>query len=152
MPKIFNAPHDLMGQEGLTLGPTDWMVVTQERVNQFADATDDHQWIHVDPERASAGPFGAPIAHGYLTLSLASKFLPELMEVHNMSMGVNYGVGKARFPNAVKVGARIRGHGELVTIEEAGGGIQSTCRITIEIDGEERPACIVETISRYYPA
>jgi len=152
MTKIFKSPNDLMGQEGICFGPTEWLVVTQERVDQFADATDDHQWIHVDPERASAGPFGAPIAHGYLTLSLASKFLPELLEVQNISMGVNYGVGKARFPNAVKVGARIRATGELVSVEEVGGGIQSTCRVTIEIDGEERPGCVVETISRYYSA
>lgn len=150
--KEYASAHDLLGQEGTVLGPTPWMDITQERVNQFADATDDHQWIHVDVEKASKGPFGAPIAHGYLTLSLAAKFLPQLMAVHNISMGVNYGVGKARFPNAVKVGARLRAHGELIEIAEAGGGIQSTCRITVEIEGEERPACVVDTISRYYPA
>ncbi|MDC3401866.1 MaoC family dehydratase [Alphaproteobacteria bacterium] len=149
--KVFEGPAELLGNEGLTLGPTDWMDVTQARINLFADATDDHQWIHVDEEKAKAGPFGAPIAHGYLTLSLAAKFLPELMTVKNMSMGVNYGVGKARFPNSVKVGARIRAHGELIHIEEVKGGYQSTCRITVEIEGEERPACTVDTISRYYP-
>lgn len=149
--KTYETPQDLIGQEGVKVGPTDWMVITQTRINGFADATDDHQWIHVDTEKAASGPFGATIAHGYLTLSLANKFLPELLTVNNVSMGVNYGVGKARFPNAVKVGARIRAHGEFIHVEEVKGGIQSTFQVTIEIEGEERPACVVETISRYYP-
>lgn len=149
--KTYETPQDLIGQEGVKVGPTDWMEITQTRINGFADATDDHQWIHVDTEKAASGPFGATIAHGYLTLSLANKFLPELLTVNNVSMGVNYGVGKARFPNAVKVGARIRAHGEFIHVEEVKGGIQSTFQVTIEIEGEERPACVVETISRYYP-
>lgn len=149
--KTYENPNDLIGQEGVTVGPTDWMVITQERINGFADSTDDHQWIHVDEKKAADGPFGATIAHGYLTLSLANKFLPELIAVNNVSMGVNYGVGKARFPNAVKVNSRIRARGEFIHIEEVKGGIQSTFQVTIEIEGEERPACVVETISRYYP-
>ncbi|MGC6472064.1 MAG: MaoC family dehydratase [Parvibaculales bacterium] len=151
MKKNYQTPHELMGQEGVTLGPTDWMTVDQQRVDGFADATDDHQWIHVDPERAADGPFGGTIAHGYLTLSLANKFLPMMLEVEQMSMGVNYGIDKARFPNAVKVGAKIRATGEFIKIEEVKGGVQSTLRVTIEVEGEERPACVVDTISRYYP-
>jgi acyl dehydratase len=147
----FETAHDLMGKEGMQVGPTPWLEMSQERINLFADATEDHQWIHVDVEKAAQGPFGAPIAHGYLTLSLAAKFLSQLVAVHNISMGVNYGVGKARFPNAVKAGKRLRAHGEIVHVEEAGGGVQLTCRITVEIEGEERPACVVDTISRYYP-
>ncbi|MGC6475332.1 MAG: MaoC family dehydratase [Parvibaculales bacterium] len=149
--KMFKSPTDLMGLEGTQVGPTDWMEVTQDRVNLFADATEDHQWIHVDPEKAASGPFGATIAHGYLTLSLASKFMPEMIGFEQISMGVNYGIGKARFPNAVKVGAKIRASGEFVSIEEVKGGVQSVLRVTVEIEGEEKPACIVETISRYYP-
>lgn len=151
MKKIYQTPNDLLAQEGVKLGPTDWMSVEQDRVNGFADATDDHQWIHVDPKKAADGPFGGTIAHGYLTLSLANKFLPDMLEVVEMSMGVNYGIDKARFPNAVKVGAKIRATGEFIKIEEVKGGIQSTLRVTIEVEGEERPACIVDTISRYYP-
>lgn len=147
----FENPGDLIGKEGLKIGPSDWMEIDQERINTFADATGDHQWIHVDVERAKKGPFGAPIAHGYLTLSLAAKLMPEIIEVKNMSMGVNYGTEKVRFINPVKVGSRIRGHGEFVEIKEVTGGYQSTMRVTIEIEGEDKPACVVDTLSRYYP-
>ena len=151
MTATFENPADLLGSEGTQIEPTDWMMVTQDRIDQFADATDDHQWIHVDPERAKDGPFGSTIAHGYLTLSLVNKFLPQLVEVQNFSMGVNYGMEKVRFPNAVKCGARIRGRGEIIKVEEVKNGVQSTVRVTIEIEGEERPACIAATISRYFP-
>ncbi|MGB0920415.1 MAG: MaoC family dehydratase [Alphaproteobacteria bacterium] len=151
MTKVFENPAALLGTEGTELPPTDWMEITQARVDEFANATDDHQWIHVDPAKAKDGPFGGTIAHGYLTLSLANKFLPQLIEVQNFSMGVNYGAEKVRFPNPVRVGARIRGRGEIVQVEDVKGGVQSTVRITIEIDGEDRPACVVDTISRYYP-
>jgi len=144
-------PGDLMGQEGLKIGPSDWMDMTQDRVNTFAEATGDHQWIHVDVERAKKGPFGAPIAHGYLTLSLAAKLMPEILQIEGMRMGINYGTDKVRFLNPVKVGSRIRGHGEFLEIKEVPGGYQSTLRVTIEIEGEEKPACVVDTISRYYP-
>lgn len=147
----FENPGDLLGKEGLKLGPSDWMEITQERINTFADATGDHQWIHVDEERAKTGPFGTTIAHGYLTLSLAAKLMPEIIEITNMSMGINYGCEKVRFLNPVKSGARVRGHGEFVEIKEVPGGFQSTMRVTIEIEGEEKPACVVDTISRYYP-
>lgn len=147
----FENPGDLMGKEGLKIGPSEWMEITQERVNTFADATGDYQWIHVDEERAKSGPFGTTIAHGYLTLSLAAKLMPEIIEIENMSMGINYGTEKTRFINPVKVGSRVRGHGELVDIKEVPGGYQSTMRVTIEIEGEEKPACVVDTISRYFP-
>jgi len=148
---IIDKPGDLMGQEGLKIGPSDWMDMTQERVNTFAEATGDHQWIHVDVERAKKGPFGAPIAHGYLTLSLAAKLMPEILEIKGMKMGINYGTDKVRFLNPVKVGSRVRGHGEFLEIKEVPGGYQSILRVTIEIEGEEKPACVVDTISRYYP-
>jgi acyl dehydratase len=128
------------------------MEVTQQRIQLFADATDDQQWIHVDPERAKQGPFGAPIAHGYLTLSLVNRFLPEIVEVRGISMGVNYGADRIRFPAPVKVGARIRGGAELIAVENTkDGGVQAKIRVTVEIEGSERPACVVDTISRYYP-
>lgn len=137
---------DAVGSE---LGTSEWMTVTQARIDGFADATDDHQWIHVDPERAKDGPFGATVAHGYLTLSLVNRFLPEIVDVH-MKMGVNYGTDKVRFPAAVPVGSRIRGRGELTDAREVSGGVQATIRVTVEIDGGERPACVVDTINRYY--
>ncbi len=134
---------------GHDLGTSNWLEITQERVNQFADATGDHQWIHVDPERAAAGPFGAPIAHGYLTLSLSNALLPEIVEVRHVSMGVNYGANKVRFPAPVPVGSRIRAQVTLASVEDVPGGVQTTMVITIEIDGGIKPACVIESISRY---
>jgi acyl dehydratase len=151
MTTIFNTPADLKNAVGKHLGHSDWLEITQERINQFADATGDHQWIHVDPERAKTGPFGACIAHGYLTLSLVNLFLPQIVDVRGIRMGVNYGTDKVRFPAPVRVGARIRGGGELVTVEDVKGGVQATIRVTVEIDGSDRPACVVDTISRYFP-
>lgn len=151
MSTLFDSTEAVLAADGKQLGSSDWLEISQERVNQFADATDDHQWIHVDAEKAKSGPFGTTIAHGYLTLSLCSKFLPEIVKLENMKMGVNYGCGKVRFPNAVKVGARIRGHAEMVGVEQTkDGGVQATIRVTVEIEGEERPACVADTISRYY--
>lgn len=130
---------------------SEWTEVDQARVNRFADATDDHQWIHVDPVRAKAGPFGAPIAHGYLTLSLMAHFLPQVVQVRGMKMGVNYGTDKVRFPSAVKAGARIRARGELVAAEKTkDGGVQAVIRVTVDIENETKPACVADTISRYY--
>ena len=150
-PARFESAEALSAAVGKTLGPSKWLTVEQQRINLFADATDDHQWIHVDPVRAKAGPFGATIAHGYLTLSLCSKFLPELIEVRGIKMGVNYGTDKVRFVNAVKAGARIRGSGEIVAAERTkDGGVQATIRVTVEIDGAPKPACVADTISRYY--
>ncbi len=150
MTTVFSSAQEVLEAVGKDLGATEWVELTQERINKFADATDDHQWIHVDPERAKTGPFGACVAHGYLTLSLANLFLPQLVEIRNMRMGVNYGCEKVRFPAPVKVGKRIRGRGEVVNVEKAGEGVQATIRITIDIEGEAKPGCVVDTISRYY--
>jgi acyl dehydratase len=153
MPTVFATPRDLLGAVGKPLGASDWLEITQERIQQFADATGDHQWIHVDPERAKSGPFGRTIAHGYLTLSLVNCFLPQIVEVRGISMGVNYGCDKVRFPAPVPVGSRIRGVGQLVAAEEVkGDAVQATVRVTVEIEGSERPACVVDTISRFVPA
>jgi len=135
---------------GTHLGYSDWMDITQERVNQFADATGDHQWIHVDVERAQAeSPFGGPIAHGYLTLALTNLFLPQVVEVRNVSMGLNYGTGKVRFPSPVPVGSRLRAGVELTAVDDIKGGIQTTMVITVEREGSDKPACVLESLSRY---
>ena len=147
----FASPADLLGKEGTDLGCTDWLEIDQHRIDLFAEATGDHQWIHVDPERAAEGPFGSTIAHGYLTLSLANLFLPQLMQVENVSMGVNYGCEKVRFPAPVPVGSRIRGAGEIISAEEVKGGVQVVVRVTIEIENSDRPACVIDTISRFFP-
>jgi acyl dehydratase len=153
MPTIFATPRELLGAVGKKLGASEWLAIDQARVDQFADATGDHQWIHVDPERAKSGPFGGTIAHGYLTLSLVNLFLPQLLEVRGSSMGVNYGCDKVRFPAPVRVGSRVRGAGEVVAAEEVkGGAVQVTVRVSVEIEGAERPACVVDTISRFMPA
>lgn len=152
MPTIFSSPHELEGAVGQHLGYSDWLVIDQDRIDKFAEATGDHQWIHVDPERAREGPFGACIAHGYLTQSLVNFFLPQIVEVQRISMGVNYGADKLRFPSPVVVGSRIRGAGELISLETTrDGGFQATIRVTVEIEGESRPGCVIDTISRYYP-
>jgi acyl dehydratase len=151
MKPVFSSVEDVLGLVGKPLGASEWVTVTQERINLFADATDDHQWIHVDPVRAKEGPFGACIAHGYLSLSLVSRFLPEIAILKHLKMGVNYGTDKVRFPSAVKVGSRLRGKGELISAEKTkDGGVQATIRVTVEIEGSDRPACVADTISRYY--
>lgn len=152
MTTVFKTPHDLKAKEGEQLGVTEWLEVDQDRINLFADATGDHQWIHVDPEKAKDGPFGACIAHGYLTLSLVNFFLPQIIDVQGISMGVNVGLGKVRFPAVVPAGSKIRGVGELMSVEEIKGAIQSIVRVTIEVEGGDRPACVADTISRYFPA
>lgn len=151
MTTTFENPAALLEAVGQDLGHSEWLDIDQERINQFADATGDHQWIHVDPEKAAEGPYGKTIAHGYLTLSLANLFLPQVMKVENFSMGVNYGCEKVRFPAAVPVGSRLRGHGEVVSAEEVKGGVQVIVRMTIEIEGGDRPACVIDTISRFFP-
>jgi len=151
MTTTFKHPGELLAAAGMQLGCSEWLLIDQRRIDLFADATGDHQWIHVDPERAAAGPFGKTIAHGYLTLSLANQFLPEIMQVENVSMGVNYGCEKVRFPAPVPVGSRVRGSGEVISAAEVKGGVQVVVRMTIEIEGSERPACVVDTISRFFP-
>ena len=151
MAKVYSSPRDLIGQEGTQLGATDWLLIDQDRVNGFAEVTGDHQWIHVDVERAKDGPFGGTIAHGYLTMSLVNLFLPDLIEVQGFSHAVNVGADRLRFLAPVKVGSRIRGSGEIVSVEEIKGAIQSVVRVTVEIEGSDKPACVVDTISRYFP-
>ena len=137
-----------IGQE---IGLSDWIEIDQPRINMFAEATGDHQWIHVDPVKAKDGPFGATVAHGYLTLSLANLFLPQLVNYENLSMGVNYGTDKVRFPAPVKVNSRVRGKGEVVAAEEIkGGGVQVVVRISVEVESQDKPGCVVDTISRLY--
>lgn len=133
------------------LGATDWIDINQDRINTFAEATGDHQWIHVDPERAKTGPFGACVAHGYLTLSLANLFLPQLVSYERLKLGVNYGCDKVRFPAPVKVGSRVRGRGQVIAADVIkGDGVQVTVRISVEIEGQDKPGCVVDTISRLY--
>lgn len=151
MAKIYANPRDLIGLEGAPLGPTGWLAIDQDRVNGFAAVTGDNQWIHVDVERAQAGPFGGTIAHGYLTMSLVNFFLPDLIEVRGFTHAVNVGADRLRFLAPVKVGSRIRGRGEIVGVEEIKGAIQSVVRVTVEIEGSDKPACVVDTISRYFP-
>jgi acyl dehydratase len=151
MTTIINGLDELKAQAGADLGRTGWLEVTQERVNTFADATGDHQWIHVDPERAAAGPFGAPIAHGYLTLSMVIPLFGELLEVRGTSMGINYGLNKVRFPTPVPVGSRIRLAASLGAVEDAGiGAVQVVADFTIEVEGAAKPACVAQAIYRYY--
>ena len=151
MTKIYDSPRDLIGQEGTSFGPSEWLTIDQPRVDGFADVTGDHQWIHVDVARAKDGPFGTTIAHGYLTMSLVNHFLPELVEVRGFSHAVNVGADRVRVLSPVPIGSRIRATGEVVSVEEVKGGIQSVVRVVVEIDGSDRPALSVDTISRYFP-
>ncbi len=147
---VLDGLDEVRAAVGRHLGYTDWLEITQERVNLFAEATGDHQWIHVDVERAKAeSPFGGPIAHGYLTVSLSNLFLPQIVSVQGVSMGVNYGTDKIRFPAPVPVGSRIRGGAELVEVTEINGGVQTLIRITIEIEGGTKPACVIDSLSRW---
>lgn len=146
---VLNGPDDVRAHLGRHLGYSEWITVEQDRVNLFADATGDHQWIHVDVDRATHGPFGAPIAHGYLTLSLSNYFLPLIVEVQGFSAGVNYGVDKVRFPSPVKVGSRVRAGAELAAVSDVTGGLQTTIVITIEVEGGTKPACVIESLSRW---
>jgi len=135
---------------GTHLGYSEWHVVDQAQVNLFADATGDHQWIHVDPERAKSGPFGGPIAHGYLTLSMGPTLMPDILRVEGVAMGVNYGAGKVRFPSPVPVGSKLRLGAELLEVDDVTGGAQVTMRFTFEVEGAPKPSCVAEIIFRYY--
>jgi acyl dehydratase len=146
----FESLDDLRAAAGTHLGWTEWVEIDQARVDLFAEATGDHQWIHVDVERARAeSPFGGPIAHGYLTLALSNLFLPQLIAVPAASAGVNYGTGRVRFPAPVPVGSRVRGGAEIASVEEVPGGLQTTITITIEVEGGTKPACVIESLSRW---
>lgn len=149
MSTVFETPLALLGAEGTDLGTTQWVEISQERIDRFAEATGDHQWIHVDPARAELGPFGSTVAHGYLTLALTNLFLPQLLEVRNTSMGVNYGLNRVRFPAPVRVGSRVRAQAVIGDVSEVTGGVQVLTTITIEIDGSEKPGCVAESVSRF---
>jgi len=153
MATVFRNPKELAAAVGRPLGHSEWLEITQERIDRFAEATGDHQWIHVDPERAKRGPFGGTIAHGYLTQSLVSFFLPQILEVRGIAMGINYGADRLRFPAPVPVGSKLRGGAELLEVEETrDGAVQAKIRVTVEIQGSDKPGCVIDTISRYYPA
>jgi acyl dehydratase len=149
-PKIFTSAEELKAAVGEQLGYSDWLEIDQKRIDLFADATGDHQWIHVDPEKAATGPFGTTIAHGYLTLSLLPALVPQVMRVEGMKMGVNYGTNKVRFPSPVPVGSRLRATAVLKEVTEAGGGVQVTAAVTVEREGGDKPVCVAESVSRYY--
>jgi acyl dehydratase len=147
--KIFNGLDEFVAAAGSELGPTDWMEITQERVNLFADATDDHQWIHVDPEKAAGGPFGGTIAHGLLTLSLLPHFTHQLYRVDNVKLAVNYGYNKVRFITPVRVGANVRARAAISDVAQLDGAVQATMTVTVEIEGSEKPAAVAESIVRF---
>ncbi len=145
----FASLDEFTAAAGEHLGYSEWEPITQDRVNLFADATDDHQWIHVDPEKAAEGPFGTTIAHGFLTLSLLSSFGPKIYKVNGIRMGINYGLNKVRFPQPVKVGDKVRAGAELVEVTDIPGGKQAVSRWTVEIDGAAKPACVAEWVTRF---
>jgi acyl dehydratase len=147
--KVFANLDEYAAAVGTELGPTDWVEIDQDRVNKFAEATDDHQWIHVDVERAKAGPFGGPIAHGLLTLSLMPMLMAQLSRVEGVKLGVNYGYNKVRFISPVPVGAKIRARATIAEVKPVPGGVQSMLTATVEIEGADKPACVVESIVRY---
>ena len=145
-PRTFNSISELTAAIGEDLGYGDWLEVTQERIDAFADATGDHQWIHVDPGRAKDGPFGATIAHGYLTLSLLPLLAGDIFTVNGPKLVINYGLNKVRFPSPVKVGSRIRANAEIVSIDDSPAGVTMVVRSTVQIDGVEKPACVAENV------
>ena len=149
-PKISNGADELKGLIGEHLGYSPYVSISQEQVNQFAEATGDHQWIHIDVERATAGPFGAPIAHGYLTLSLGPALYPQVVSIGGFSMGVNYGTNKVRFMSPVKVGSNLRLGVKLLEVTDISGGIQSTMEFTFECEGADKPSCVAEVVFRSY--
>jgi len=150
--KVFASLAELPPLVGQELAQSDWITITQEQVNQFAEATGDHQWIHVDIEKAKAGPFGAPIAHGFLTLSLLPKFFESSMVIHGTRMGVNYGLNKVRFTGPVPVGSRLRANMKLLSCDAIdNGGLQMTWQVTVMREGTDKPVCVAESISRRYP-
>jgi acyl dehydratase len=150
--KTFETLADLSALVGQEVAVSDWITVTQEQVNLFAQATGDHQWIHVDPEKARAGPFGAPIAHGFLTLSMLPKFFETSMHIVQVRMGVNYGLNKVRFTAPVPVGSRLRARMKLLKSEPVDqGGVQMTWEVAVEREGATKPVCVAESLARHYP-
>jgi acyl dehydratase len=148
---VYRSAQEYQQAVGRHFGPTEWLTVEQERINQFAEATGDHQWIHVDTARAAGGPFGGTIAHGFLSLSLVNYFLPQLVRAEGLRHGLNYGCDRVRFPAALRVGARVRGRAEILGVEDLGeGGVQVKIRVTLEAEGTEKPVCVADTLSRLY--
>ena len=141
---------ELQSMVGQEIGTSDWLAIDQQRIDHFAEATGDHQWIHVDPARAAAGPFGATIAHGFLTLSLLPLFFQTGFAIDDIRMGVNYGLNRVRFPYPVRVGSRLRAHFKLLAYEPLEGGAQITIEVTVELEGSTKPACVAESVSRRY--
>jgi acyl dehydratase len=148
--RSFDHIADLQALVGEIIGVSDWIDIGQKRIDLFADATGDHQWIHVDPARAATGPFGTTIAHGFLTLSLLPEMAASAFNVLDTRMGVNYGLGKVRFPAPVPVNSRLRAHFKLVKFEPLDGGAQITCEVTMEREGSDKPVCVAESIARRY--
>ena len=148
--KSFEHLSDLETLVGQQIGTSDWVTVDQHRIDRFADATGDHQWIHVDPARAAAGPFGATVAHGFLTLSLLPEMSASAFEVRDTRMGVNYGLNRVRFPAPVPSGSRLRGHFKLVAFEKIEGGAQTTVEVTMEREGATKPVCVAESVGRRF--
>jgi acyl dehydratase len=148
--RTINGIDELKAAEGETLGTSDWHAVTQDDVNAFADVTGDHQWIHVDVERAKETPFGGTIAHGYYTLSLAPRFNAEIMEFTGFAFALNYGLGKVRFPAPLPVGSKVRATTKLAKVEDIAGGAQVTMEVTFERDGGDKPVCVSEMLARFY--
>jgi acyl dehydratase len=149
--RTFSSAEELRAAVGEPLGYSDWHAIDQGRIDRFAEATGDHQWIHVDPEKAKAGPFGTTIAHGYLTLALIPWLMSEVVAYDGVKMGINYGTNKVRFPAPVPVGSRVRAGAELAQAEDVGGGgVQIVTRVTIEVEGQEKPSCVAETVARMY--
>ncbi|GAT17004.1 MaoC family dehydratase [Mycolicibacterium thermoresistibile] len=149
MTKVFSGLDEFAAAAGSELGPTDWLVIDQNRIDQFAEATDDHQWIHIDPQRAADGPFGGTIAHGLLTLSLLPRFMHELYRVDGVKMAINYGLNKVRFITPVPAGGKVRARSVIDKVERLDGAVQATMVTTVEIDGAQKPAAVIESIVRY---
>jgi acyl dehydratase len=148
--RTFESVTELAAAAGEPIGESDWVTITQEDVNLFADTTGDHQWIHVDPERAAAGPFGKTIAHGFMTLSLLPRLQHQMYTVNGVKLAINYGLNKVRFPAPVPVGSRVRAKTALVKVEDVGNGaVQATLTTTVEIEGAPKPACVAESVVRY---
>lgn len=148
MMRVFESVDDLLAARGEEVGSSDWLTVTQEQIDRFADATFDHQWIHVDPVRAAEGPFGTPIAHGYLTLSLLPHLMAQISRIENAEMRINYGLNKVRFPRPVPVGSRVRASSTILDVDVREQHVQVVTQVTVEIEGESKPACVAETVAR----
>jgi acyl dehydratase len=148
--RVFNGVDELRAAAGSQLGVSDWITIDQSQIDTFADATLDHQWIHIDEERAKTGPFGRTIAHGFLTLSLLSHLVSQTYRIEGTKMGVNYGLNRVRFTSPVPVGSKVRGNIELLDVADVEGGVQMTTKVTVEIEGSERPALVAEWLTRQY--